>query len=381
MFIRFQPIQIRSMRKTSLMSRAVLFVFLMVSFTISFGKASAEPTTSFSALNENTFGPSPLVQIAIQKELPNVHRYIGESAKALVEQIAAKEHVDPDQILLGELLEGLGLYLSLQGGQGGEFIYSVPGYPALVSAAARVGGVVVSVPLTKNLENDLTAIANKITPHTRAVFLVNPHNPSGTVWSPNDFAAFARAVSPRALVIVDEAYLKYTDDFAGRSAVQYTREGLNVIVFRTFAKIHGLAGLPLGYAVAPKAVAGNLRKQGLGDLHSLNRFAVVAAAASLSDEAHIANVREQVSRERVRWNQVLNELKLQHTQSEANFVFFDSGRPHAEIAAALAVKSIAVGRVFPPYEQWVRITIGRPDENARAQAALRAFYNQLQSPK
>jgi histidinol-phosphate aminotransferase len=325
-------------------------------------------------LNENPYGPSPLVVPALKNDLAQLHRYVGDEASALAAQIAKKEGVAPEQIVLGDVLEGLGLYLSLQGGPGGEFIFSVPGYPALVNAAASVGGVVVAVPLNAKLENDLPAIAAKVTARTRAVFLVNPHNPSGTVNSGADFAAFVLTVAPHALVVVDEAYLEYSDDYAGRTAAGFTSGGQNVIVFRTFSKVYGLAALPLSYAVAPKPVADFLRKQGLGDLHSLNRLALTAAAASLRDEKYIARVHDAVAQERTRWNAVLDELKLRHTDSQANFVYFDAGRPHAEVAAALSAEGVIVGRAFPPYADWVRITIGLPDENARAQKALQSLF-------
>jgi histidinol-phosphate aminotransferase len=345
-------------------------------FAIGLAHASslrADTAAARLTLNENPFGPSPLVVPALQSGLAQLHRYVGDEAAALAAQIAAKEGVASEQIVLGDVLEGLGLYLSLQGGQGGEFIYSVPGYPALVNAAASVGGVVVAVPLNAKLENDLSAIAAKVNAHTRAVFLVNPHNPSGTVNSAAEFAAFLHAVSPRALVIVDEAYLEYSDDYSGRTAAAFTQSGENVIVFRTFSKIYGLAALPLGYAVAPKPVADFLRKQGFGDPHSLNRLALTAAAVSLRDEKYIARVRDAVAQERARWNAMLDELKLRHTDSQANFVYFDAGRPQAEVAAALKAEGVIVGRAFPPYSQWVRITIGLPEENLRAQAALRKF--------
>jgi histidinol-phosphate aminotransferase len=313
-----------------------------------------------------------LVAPAVQADLKELYRYTTtDEAAGLIAQLAQKEGVAPEQIVLGDLLEALGLHLSLQGGPGSEFIYSVPGYPALVDAAARVGGVVVSVPLDAKLENDLAAISAKVTPRTKAIFLVNPHNPSGTVSDAVKFAAFIRTVSRQALVIVDEAYLEFSDDYPGRTAAALTRAGENVLVYRTFAKAYGLAALSLGYAVAPRPVADFLRKQGLGGARELNRLAIVAASASLRDAGYIERVKASVADERARWNTLLDELKLKHTDSQANFVYFDAGRPHAEVAAALKSAGVQIGRAFPPYDHWVRITIGLPAENSLAQSALR----------
>lgn len=321
-------------------------------------------------LNENPFGPSPLAARAIQEDLANLHRYVGDEATALAQQLAAYEGVTPEQIITGEILEPLGTQLSLRDGPGGEFIYSVPGYPALVDAAARVGGKVVAVPLNARLENDLPAIAAAITPRTRAVFLVNPHNPSGTVNATAELAAFVHSVAPRALVILDEAYLEFSDDFSARTGARLLRAGENVLVFRTFSKIWGLAALPLGYAVASRPISDLLHKAGLGAPRELNRLAVTAASASLRDAGYVERVRKAVAGERAAWHAFLDARKLRHTDSQANFIYFDAGRPHAEVAKALRDSGIAIGRAFPPYDRWVRITIGLPAENARVRTAL-----------
>ena len=327
-------------------------------------------------LNENAWGPSPTVAPAIERALAQIARY-GEpaAAKALVEQISAHERVAPEQVIPGEILVELGLYLGSQGGPGGEFLYSTPGYLALIDAAHRVGGVGVGVPLDSNFENDLPALAARITPRTRALFLINPHNPAGTASDAATLHGFLRSASQRATVIVDEAYLEYADDFAQRSAVAEVRDGANVIVFRTFAKIHGLAGLPIGYALVPREIGKALRAEGLGDAEALGRLNMAAASAALADSPHVARVRAAAAEERAKWHAVLDELKLRRTESRASFVFFDSGRPHDEIASAFAAKGIQVARAFPPYDTWVRITIGLPEENLAAQQDLRRILN------
>jgi histidinol-phosphate aminotransferase len=245
----------------------------------------------------------------------------------------------------------------------------------LVDAAGRVGGVVVPVPLNDNLENDLPALAARVNARTKAVFLVNPHNPSGTVSPAAEFTAFAEAVSKRALVVVDEAYLEFCDDFRGRTAANLTRAGANVIVFRTFSKAHGLAALAFGYAVAPRPLADFLRSRGVGFARDLNRLSIAAASGSLSDPAQIDRVRLLVTDERNAWHNDLNALGLRHTAAAGNFVYFDAGRPADEVAAAFAREGIVIGRVFPPYNTWVRISIGLPEENARARAVLPHMTN------
>ena len=322
-------------------------------------------------LNENPMGPSPLALKAIEAETKNLFRYVSDEADALTKQIAAHEGVPAEQIVLGDLLEHLGLQLALEGGPGSEFIYSVPGYLALIDSAAHVGGVGAPVPLNAQGENDLPALLAKIGPKTRSVFLINPHNPTGTVNHSAAFKSFVREASRRALVIVDEAYLEFSDDFAGQTVVDLVRGGENVLIYRTFSKAYGLGAMPLGYAIAPAPLAAMLRKAGFGNPHTLNRLALVGASASLRDTEFLARVHAAMAAERAKWKALCDELGLKETVSQANFVFIDAKRSTNDVAKAMLAEGVVVARAFPPYDTWVRITIGLPAENDQARAALR----------
>jgi histidinol-phosphate aminotransferase len=336
--------------------------------------AAALPAKAFASdirlsLNENAWGPSPLVAPAIARAAKGIERYVDQSeVDALARQIAALEQVSPDQVVLGEVLEPLGLYLARQRPGGGSIVFSTPGYTALVDAAAPLGGRGVAVPLNSRLENDLPALAAAIDETTLAVSLVNPHNPSGTV---NDAATFDRFVldaAARTLVVVDEAYLEY-DDLAGRSAIRHVRGGANVLVFRTLAKIYGLAGLSIGYAVAPASLAAGLRAAGIGAPHSLSRIALVASAVSLADQNHVRQVRVATARGRARLIATLDQRSIRHTDSKANFIFFKPPDP-AALRRRFAAAGIAIARAFPPLDDWLRITVGTTAETDRVVAVL-----------
>lgn len=321
-------------------------------------------------LNESSFGPSPRATAAIRQAIVQAPRYVEPAqASALQAQIAAFEGVAPEQVVLGEVLEALGQHLAIAGG-GGQFVLSVPGYGALVDAARPFGGTAVEVALDAKLANDLVGLLAAINHDTRALFLANPHNPSGTLSPKAEFDRFMTRAAQQTLVIVDEAYLDYLDDFQQRTATRHLRNGANVVVFRTFGKIHALAGLQIGYALAPRALADALRARGVGGAHSLNQLSVAAASASLADTAHVASVRRRVAAERQRWLQLLEQWKRPYAQPAGNFVFFDAGRPAAQLRDALAAQGIRIGREFAPYANWVRITIGTPAENAAVQRAL-----------
>ena len=339
------------------------------------GQAVAEPREPPVAapirvsLNENPFGPSPGARRALAAQLGRVDRYGDEfQSEALLTRIAAQEGVAPEQIVVGEILEALGLFLAARPPAGGRFVYSLPGYTALIDAARPLGGSGVGVPLDADLANDLPALSRAMTANTRALYLVNPHNPSGTVNDRAAFDAFLRDAARQALVIVDEAYLEY-DDMA-RSAVRHTRAGLNVAVFRTLDKIHGLAGLPIGYILAPLPLARALRAAGFGDPHGLGRLALAVADAALADTDWVAQVRRRTLAGRVRLTAALDALHLQHSQSHANFVFFRSPVPADRLRHALAQRGILVARAFPPLAEWVRISVGTEPEVGRTIAAL-----------
>lgn len=325
------------------------------------GAKTAAATPIRLNLNESAFGPSPRVAKAIEAALGNVARYVDQSeVDRLAEQIARHEGVTAEQVVIGEVLEPLGLYLARQRKGGGNVVYSAPGYTALVDAAAPLGGVGKPVPLNARLENDLPALLAAIDANTLAVNLVNPHNPSGTVNEAAAFDRFLADASARTLVVVDEAYLEY-DDLAARSAIRQLRAGADILVFRTLAKAYGLAGLSIGYAVAPAPLAKGLRDAGIGAPHSLSRLNLAAASAALADQAFIARVREWTLAGRRRLEQTIDALSLARTDSRANFVYFRT--PAAEALRAEAAKrNILVGRAFPPLDDWVRITVGTPGE-------------------
>jgi histidinol-phosphate aminotransferase len=326
------------------------------------------------SFNENALGPSPRVAEAISANLDRLHRYVDQGeVDALGAQIAALERVDPEQVVIGEVLEPLGLQLAAARPGGGEFVFSTPGYTALIDASRPLGGVAVGVPLNARLENDLPALSAAITDRTLAVSLVNPHNPSGTVDDGAAFDHFVSDTAKRTLVVVDEAYLEY-DDLDRRSAIRFTRAGDNVLTFRTLAKAYGLAGLSTGYAVAPLPLARRLKAAGLGAPHAQNRLALTAASAALADQDHLRAVALGVRRNRDRLHAALDRLSLPHTDSRASFVLFQSRLPAQGVRDALAARGLVVGRAFPPLGDWIRITIGTTAETDAVIAALDTLY-------
>ena len=319
--------------------------------------------------NENPFGPSPRAIEAMQREVPRVHRYPFNLTPELVKRLAAKEGVSTDHIVAGvgsgEILETYGVYL---GRQRGEVITASPGYMQMTDAMQRMGSRVVSVPLNDRLEYDLEAMAAKITPETKAVYICNPNNPSGTIVEPARLRAFAIAAAKKVPVFIDEAYLQCSDHFAANTMVGLVREGHNVTVARTFSKLYGLAGQRMGYGIMPPEMAKGLREFMTG---SVNLLGVVGALASLEDPTYVEVTRRKIKAGRDALIAVLQEHGRKYAEPQGNFVFFHTGIPITEFSQRMRAENVIVARPFAPLTEWCRISIGSPEEMAVCHAALR----------
>jgi len=334
--------------------------------------AAAAPGMTRLSLNENPLGPSPAAVEAMQRLIAGGRssRYAFVETNDLIELIARREGVTPDHIVLGvgsgEILETVGVHFGLAKG---EVIYATPGYLQLPRALEAAGGKAIAVPLNAKMEHDLDAMASRVGRSTSIVYLANPHNPTGTVVEPAALRAFVQELSTRTFVFVDEAYLDIADNYDRRTMVGLVNNDRPLLVARTFSKIYGLAGLRIGYGVTTPRFAEQLRTYSLG---SLGGPSVAAAIASLKDDAYVANMRTKIVAERQKLLDLLRELGRPYAEPQTNFVFFNAGRPHAEMIARMQAEGVAIARAFPPLLDWVRLTIGLPEENAHARKALRA---------
>lgn len=333
--------------------------------------AAVAPVKARLSLNENPFGPSPA---ALEAMLANLSagkacRYPYGEVNELIDLIAKKEGVAPENIVLsvgsGEILETVG---GMFGRMKGEAIYASPGYLQLPSAVTANGGRTIPVPVNARQEHDLDAMAAQVVGASSVVYVANPNNPTGTVVDTAALAEFVKEVSKKAFVLLDEAYLDIADDYAGRTLVGLVNEERNLLVARTFSKIHGLAGMRIGYGVTSRKFAAQLRSLGLGTLTSPS---IAGAVASLKDTAFVATSRAKIVAEKEKLLALLRELGRPYAGSQTNFVFFQTGRPHAEVHAAMFKESVSIARAFPPMTDWARISIGLPEENTLARAALR----------
>jgi histidinol-phosphate aminotransferase len=323
------------------------------------------------ASNENALGPSPRALAAAREACAKVHLYPDGSAFHLKAALAAKLGVTADEIVVGngsnELLE---LVVRTFVGEGEEVLTAAQSFVVYRLASQAHGRTCVEVPLREH-RYDLPAMAERLSARTKVVFLANPDNPNGTYFGAAELERFLAAVPERALVVLDEAYVEFVTAGDFPDGLQVRKGRPNVVVCRTFSKIHGLAGLRLGYAVASPEIASYLDR--VRAPFNVNLVAQAAGLAALADEEHVARSRALVASELPFIADGLRALGAAPVPSQANFVFADfPGRPAPALFDALLRQGVVVrpmhGYGFPTAQ---RITVGLRPENEKLLAALR----------
>jgi histidinol-phosphate aminotransferase len=331
---------------------------------------SAAPLLRLSA-NENPYGPSASARRAIQAALGEGNRYARNVAD-LEAHVAGRDGLTPAHVIVTPGSQALLCLAALWARQaGGEVVASERAYTGLTDYAERLGVPVHRVPMAKGFVHDLDAMEARVTAATKLVYVCNPNNPTGTLVDPERLRAFCGAVAPRALVVVDEAYGDYVLEPGYASMSALVKEGLNVLVARTFSKLHALAGLRVGYGLAPTELAEALRRLRMGGGGmAVNVLAVHAALASAEDTAFQdmsrrknAEVRQQVVRG-------LQAEGLTPAVSHANFVYVPMEGDVARLGAAMEKRGVQI--VASPNTRGLRITLGTAEEMARCMEALKA---------
>ena len=327
------------------------------------------PNSIKIASNENPLGPSRKAVSAIEAALADLHRYPDGGGFALKRKLATKLGVRPEEILLGngsnEVLE-LVARAFLRPGE--EAVMSEQAFVVYASVVQATAGIPRTVPLA-DFTHDLEAMLAAVTPKTRVVFLANPNNPTGTIYGRAVFERFLARIRKDVVVVADEAYAEYVVDPEYPDSLRYRAPGRLLVTCRTFSKIYGLAGLRLGYGVAPAEVVEVLNR--IRQPFNVNSLAQVGALAALDDDEHVERSR-RVNREGMeRLERELREMELEVVPSQANFVLVRVG-DGAAVTEALLRRGVIVrpmgGYRFPAH---VRVTVGTEVENGRFLTALR----------
>ena len=322
--------------------------------------------------NENPYGPSERVRKAVTNAFNEGCRYpYGYAAE--LEAILAKKHgVDPESVIItGGSTEGLKIAGITFTADGGEIIAAKPTFLAMMQYAEMWGAKINWVPVDENMGYDLQEIENRISSDTKMIFLCNPNNPTSTLLPADTLIDFCSSVSKKAVVFSDEAYYEYIEDPNYPSMIELVKKGENVVVSKTFSKVYGMAGMRIGYLIAKPELAQIIRRNIVA---MSNVYAIEAAKEALLDQ-EFANFSIQKNKEAktIIYN-ALDHLELPYIKSNTNFVFFKSGKNINDLGAQMLDKGIMIGRAFPPFYDWCRISTGTIEETKLFTENLVSLY-------
>ncbi len=316
------------------------------------------------ASNENPIGPSPKAIEAVAKAASHMNLYPDGASIQLRDAIASHYHIPPSQVLLGngsdELIHLLGLmYLH---GPEDEVMVGDPGFSRYDTSAFINRSKLVRVPLNSNLEHDLEAMAKAANQNTKLIYIANPHNPTGSIVREPAFRTFLNALPPTAKVVLDEAYVEYgegVDELP--SALEFVKEGRQVIGLRTFSKAYGLAGIRIGYGFAAPEIVDVYHR--VREPFNVNSLAQAAATAALQDREYLKKSVEHNRKARNRLNAIFASLGAKPYESYANFALADFGRPTDGLYMELMKKGIITraGSWFG-LPNCLRVTVGTDEE-------------------
>jgi histidinol-phosphate aminotransferase len=324
------------------------------------------------ASNENVLGPSPRAIEAIKAAAPHIWLYPDDTCFTLKNALAEFWNITPQHLILGngsdEIIHFLGQAF-LDSAIGDEVILADPSFVQYKSCAMMADCDYKLVPLTDDLRHDLPAMKAAISERTKIVFIANPNNPTGTVVSRAELEEFLKDLPPRVLTVLDQAYYEYVEDEDSPNGLDFI-ENHNVIVLHTFSKAYALAGLRVGYGIARPELMAHLQQ--VRGPFNVNSLAQAAALASLGDDEQVKKAREVNASGKAQLEAAFDELGLEYSQTEANFVFVDCRQPSKELFSELLKRGVIV-RTGDPFGMptWLRVTIGTPEMNARFISALR----------
>jgi histidinol-phosphate aminotransferase len=330
--------------------------------SLSAAGAISAAETIFLSRNENAYGPSPKVLAAMQEALAGSNRYPRTEYDSLVNKISALHQVRPEQIVLGcgssEILCMVGAATL---GPGRKLVQASPTYPVLSEFARSIGVEVINVPLNKMYEHDLDRMLARSDSSTGLVYICNPNNPTGTLTPRKDIESFIHKLPAKTLVIVDEAYHHFvagTSSYA--SFLDHPIDDNRVIVARTFSKIHGLAGMRIGYIVAPAEIARRLSTEPLR--LGVSVVSAKAAAAALEDSEYVGVAARRNANDRQEFLNQVNARMLRALESHTNFVMLNPLRPVGEVLEHLNKHNIVVAPPIPEMNKYLRVSLGTPGE-------------------
>lgn len=321
------------------------------------------------ASNENPLGPSPLATAAAREALADSNRYPDGSGFYVREALAKKHGIPMENIILGggstELID-LAARIMLTPGDCG--VTSHGSFPLYYIAIRAAGARLLEIPL-RDYAFDLDAIARNLPPDAKLVYLANPNNPTGTMFTADELDSFLARVPESVLVVVDEAYFEYVERANYSRSIEVAQKRQNVIVLRTFSKVYGLAGLRIGYGIGPANLLDEMNK--LRGPFNTSGVAQAAALAALNDSEHVRKSLESNRTGLAQLSAGLKSMGIRFVPSVTNFVLVEFGRDAEPVSEEL----LRLGVIVRPM-RWmglptaIRVSVGTREENDKFLGAL-----------
>src|SRR2546426_4290012 len=321
------------------------------------------------ASNENPLGRSPAALAAMEKVLKHLHLCPDGNAFYLKQKLAQTLGVGPEHLILGngsnEIIEFVGHALMKPGTDVVASQYCFAVYPIVTHL---FGANLIRVP-AQHYGHDLPALLKAVTPKTKVMFVANPNNPTGTLAPRGDVVQIVAEVPDGLLLVMDEAYIDYLEEPVDLLPLLRANPKPNLLLMRTFSKIFGLAGLRLGYGIGHPALIASLEK--IRQPFNINSIAQAGALAALDDREHLARTRANNALGLDYLQNAFRQLGLQFIPSHANFVLarVGDGQRIFEQMQTLGVITRPMGGYQLP--EWIRLTVGTPEENNRCIVALK----------
>ncbi len=323
------------------------------------------------ASNENALGPSPAGVKAAEECLKGANIYPDGAAFVLRNKLAERLALKPENIIFGTGGDEIIFYFAHAFIKDTDNIV-VPActFSEYATSALVMAAGVKKVPMTKDWGPDLEAMLKEVDENTKACYITNPNNPTGTLIPKADIEAFMDRLPERVILFLDEAYFEYADDQDYSDMNKWIAEGRKIIVLRTFSKIYGLAGLRIGYALAPAPIIDIMERVRLPFNTSL--IAQAAATSALDDREHVARSRKSNSEGKKYLYGEFEAMGIYYVPTNANFIWFDSGRDCVKVFNDLMKLGVIVrsGNIFGA-PTFLRVTVGTMEECRKFVGALK----------
>jgi len=325
--------------------------------------------------NENPLGPCDMARAAVVAQAPQGGRYSYWLTDELIDTFAEQQGLKREYIhVFPGSSEPLHFSVLSFSSPARSYVTGDPGYEAGMEAAKISGARVVKVPLTKTYAHDIPAML-AAAPDAGLFYVCTPNNPTGTLTPHADIEQLVAKKPKDSVVLVDEAYIHFAD--GAETAMDLVKAGQDIIVLRTFSKIYGMAGLRCGFAIARPDLLAKLEH--CGGWSALPITAVAAATASLKHEHLVADRKLINSTVRQKTFDWLSRNGYSYVPSQTNFFMVDTKRPAKEVIDAMAAKNVFIGRIWPAWPTYSRITVGTQPEMNAFMAAFDAVMKNAKS--